>query len=156
MVSKSDIGVTGPVFEVPIERGKVREFAKAVKTPLPEYVESPQPMVPVTFLVTAGRFWGYTFDDPGDTPLANVDLDRSLLLHAEEEYEFFGPPPRAGTTLKAQTRVADVAEKTGRSGGRMTFVVSETSFFDMQGTLVARSRTTVVKTEAAPVTGAQS
>ena len=150
MVSKDDIGISGPEFEVPLERGKIREFARAIKADLPEYVVSRDPPVPPTFLVTAGRFWGYTFDDPHDTALANVELNRSMLLHAEEEYEFYGPPPRAGTTLIARTRVSDVYEKEGRRGGKLIFVVSETEFRNDRGTKVAVSRTTVVKTETAP------
>ncbi len=150
MVSKSDVGVSGPWFEVPLERGKVREFARAIKADLPEYLAETNPHIPPTFLVVAGRFWGYTFDEPGDTALAQVEIDRSILLHAEEEYEFFGPPPRAGTTLRARTKIADVYEKEGRRGGKLIFVVSETEFQDAQGRPVAVSRTTVVKTESAP------
>jgi hypothetical protein len=154
VVSKRDIGVAGPWFDVPLERGKIREFARAIKADLPEYLRDIQPCIPPTFLVTAGRFWGYTFDDPGDTALSKVEIDRSILLHAEEEYEFFGPPPRAGTTLRARTRIADVYEKEGRRGGKLIFVVSETEFQDARGRQVAVSRTTVVKTESAPVTKA--
>lgn len=150
MISKSDIGISGPDFEVAIERGKIREFARAIKACLSEYMDARNPPVPPTFLVTAGRFWGYTFDDPGNTALAQIDVDRSLLLHAEEEYEFFGPLPRAGSTLTARTRVTDVYEKEGRRGGKLIFIVSETEFRDEQGANVAVSRTTVVKTESAP------
>jgi len=152
VVSSSDIGVTGPWFEVPLERGKIREFARAIKAEMPEFLDESRPSVPPTFLVTAGRFWGYTFDDPRETDLAKVDLDRSLLLHAEEEYEFFGPPPRAGTTLRARTKIANVYEKEGRRGGKLIFVVAETEFQNEQGSTVAISRTTVVKTESAPST----
>ena len=152
MVSKRDVGVSGPWFDVPLERGKVREFARAIKTELPEYLDEVRPFIPPTFLVTAGRFWGYTFDDPRDTALAQVEIDRSILLHAEEEYEFFGPPPRVGTLLRARTKVADVHEKEGRRGGKLIFVMSETEFQDETGRQVAVSRTTVVKTESAPVT----
>jgi hypothetical protein len=152
VVSKSDVGIAGPWFDVPLERGKIREFARAIKADLPEYMVESKPYIPPTFLVTAGRFWGYTFDDPGETALAQVSIDRSILLHAEEEYEFFGPPPRAGTTLRARTKIADVYEKEGRRGGKLVFVVSETEFQDESGRSVAVSRTTVVKTESAPVT----
>ena len=130
MASKSDVGVAGPEYLVPVERGKVREFARATKALLPEYLDEERATIPPTFLATAGRFWGYTFDDPRGSAFAAVGIDRSLLLHAEEEFEFFGPPPCAGTCLTAQTKIVDVYEKEGRRGGRLIFVITETLYGD--------------------------
>ena len=150
MVGKADIGVAGPPFEFRVELGKVREFARAIKGDIDAYLSGDEPVSPPTFTVVAGRLWGYTFDAPGDTSLADVDIDRSLLLHANEEYEFFGPPPRAGDVLQVSTRVADVFEKEGRRGGKLIFIVAETDFKRPDGERAMMSRTTVVKTEAAP------
>jgi hypothetical protein len=144
------IGVTGPKYEFSVELGKIREFARATNANHDEYLSSPNPVVPPTFLTIAGRFWGYTFDAPGDTPLADIPFDRSMLLNAEEGFEFLGALPRAGMRLWAQTRVADVYEKQGRRGGMLTFIVAETVFESDTGEVVARQRQTVVKTERAP------
>jgi hypothetical protein len=144
------VGVTGPKFEFVVELGKLREFARATSASHEEYLSSPNPVVPPTFLTIAGRFWGYTFDEPGDTPLADIPFDRSMLLNAEEEFEFPGPLPRAGMKLWAQTRIVDVYEKQGRRGGALTFIVAETVFKSDVGELVARQKQTVVKTEKAP------
>jgi hypothetical protein len=141
--------LVGPPYEVVVELGKIREFAAATKSEHPSY-RGERPVCPPTFLTTAGLFWGYTLDQPGDTALAELDVDRDLLLHAEEEYEFYGLPPRAGTRLTAQTRIARVFEKVGARGGALTFITSETTFRDQAGTLVALGRTTAVKTDHAP------
>ena len=151
MVSANDIGLFGPPYRFPIEEGKVKEFSSIDRSNrfcLPRWRDA---LALPTFLGIAGRFWGYTLDDPKDSALAAIDLDRSLLLHAEEEYEYPNGLPRAGTVLTAQTRIKDVTEKTGKRGGKLTFVVTETEFKDQAGVIVAVSRQTIVKTETAPV-----
>jgi len=150
MVDKTDIGTSGPEYKFPIELGKVREYARATGYTDHAYFEEENPVIPICFLGIAGRIWGYTFDDPKDTALADVDIDRSLLLHAEEEYEILGVLPRAGDVMAVRTYIKDVYDKEGRKGGIMTFVITETEFKNQAGELVARSHQSVVKTSDAP------
>lgn len=140
-------GITAPAFGFPVERGKIREFAMATGSLHREYHESAAPVIPPTFLISALMFWGYTLDYPRDSVFAQLDLDRSLLLHAEEEFEFPGELPAAGQTLVAQSRITRVTHKHGKRGGELLFVVTETEFRDSSGRLVAINRNTVVKTE---------
>jgi hypothetical protein len=149
----NEMGTCGPRYEFIVEKGKVREFARATFADHPAYLADEAPIVPPTFLTIAGRFWGYTFDLPGDTPLAGIPLDRSLLLNAEEEFEFVGEPPRAGTRLWGQTCVKNIYRKQGKRGGTLTFVVVETRFESDDGALIATQRQTMVKTEKAPEKG---
>ena len=46
MVDKAAIGAKGEPFELVIERGKVREFARAVASSDPAYVRDAAPVVP--------------------------------------------------------------------------------------------------------------
>jgi len=140
-------GISAPPFVFPIELGKVKEFATATGSSHPDYFATDTPVVPPTFLISGLMFWGYTLDYPRDSAFARVDLDRSMLLHAEEEFEFPGEPPIAGQKLTAQSRISEVTRKQGRRGGDLLFVVTETEFRDLSGRLVARNRNTVVKTE---------
>src|SRR5690606_27496333 len=78
-------------FEVPIERGKIREFARATGSSNPAY-DAPDAVIPPTFLTVAGNFWA----TPADLPMADLGFELARVLHGEEEYEFFGPPARAG------------------------------------------------------------
>jgi hydroxyacyl-ACP dehydratase HTD2-like protein with hotdog domain len=71
-------------------------------------------------------------------------------MHAEQEYVFYGPPPRAGTRLRCQSRIAEIYDKQGRRGGTLTFVVMVTEFRDAGGKLVAEARMTGVETAQAP------
>jgi hypothetical protein len=77
-----------------------------------------------------------------------MDVQRGL--HAEEEYTFFGPPPRAGTRLTGRSRIGEIYTRQGRRGGELTFAVLHTDFHDETGRLVARSTMTGVETTRAP------
>ncbi len=135
-------------YEVPIERGKIREFAAATGSRNPAY-DGPDAVIPPTFLTTAGNFWSTAEDR------AAIDLGFELarVLHGEEEFEFFGPPPRAGQTLSVTHRQGERWEKEGKRGGTMRFAKLIAEYRDEHGTLVAEQRTTVIETAQAPKGG---
>lgn len=145
MVDKSTVGLTDEPSEMPVERGKIREFARSTMSKNPDYVDARDAIVPPTFLTTL-NFWMRGTE----SPLAKVGLDLRRLLHGGQEYVFHGEPPRAGTELTAQTRVDEIFEKEGKRGGTMTFVVTVTEFRDPSGTLVAEARSTAIETGQAP------
>jgi hypothetical protein len=147
MVDKLSIGAKGEPFEMVIERGKVREFACAVASSHPSYVRAERPTIPPTFLTTM-FFWER--EVPGGNPWDRVKLDQQRGMHAEQEYVFHGPPPRAGTKLTCQSRIEDVYEKEGRRGGKLGFAVMVTEFRDESGRLVAEARMTGVETARPP------
>lgn len=141
MVDKSKVGLSDEPSTIPIERGKIREFARACQSNNPAYVEDPVPVAPPTFLTTV-NFWS-----TGTTsPLAQLGIDLRRLLHGGQEYVFHGPPPRAGTELTFQTRVDKIYEKEGKRGGTMTFVETVTEFRDPAGAVVAEARSTAIET----------
>jgi hypothetical protein len=142
MVDATALGRIGEPFAMDLERGKVREFARATHSANPAYLEEPVPVIPPTFLTTT-MFWQHGEADPW----AAVAMDQSRGLHAEQEYVFYGPPPRAGQRLTGTSRIAEITEKTGRRGGTLTFVVMVTEFRDETGRLVAEARLTGVETE---------
>jgi hypothetical protein len=143
----SSLGAKGEPFELVVERGKVREFARAVQSSHTSYVRDAQPVVPPTFLTTM-FFWENEVS--GANPWPKVKLDQQRGMHAEQEYVFHGPPPRAGTKLIAQSRIDQVYEKEGRRGGKLGFAVMVTEFRDETGRLVAEARMTGVETAKPP------
>jgi hypothetical protein len=143
MVDHAAQGRTGEPFELELERGKIREFARATFSTNPSYLDDQAPVVPPTFLTTM-IFWS----GPEADPWQFVRMDQSRGLHAEQEYVFHGPPPRAGTRLTARSRIESITTKPGRRGGELTFVVQVTEFRDPSGTLVAEARLTGVETSA--------
>jgi hypothetical protein len=140
------VGRQGPPFPMVVERGKVREFARATGSSHPDYLDAATPPAPPTFL-TSSTFW-----QPPEAAAIwkGVDIDLRRLLHGAQEYEFFGPPPRAGMELTVQSRIESVYEKEGRRGGTMKFVVTVTDFTTPGGRLVARARSTAIETGLAP------
>jgi hypothetical protein len=146
-MDRSAIGAVGTRFDLDVERGKIREFARAVKSDNPDYLTGDAPVVPPTFL-TATFHWER--DVAGANPWSLLKVDQKRGLHAEQEYRFFGPPPRAGTRLTCQSRIETMYEKQGRRGGALTFAVMVTEFFDSNGKLVAEARLTGVETAQPP------
>lgn len=142
---RSYIGRTGEPVTMHIERGKIREFAGAIKEDDPLYFDEAYAareagglLPPLTFLQTV-TLW----DDGRGRPRVPMDLKRAL--HGEQEFEFL-KPIFAGEALTAVSRIADVYEKAGRRGGTMTFVVTETEFTNQRAEVVARARHVTIET----------
>jgi hypothetical protein len=143
-------GKKGTPFAMDVELGKIREFARAVKSSHPGHAAGEHPVIPPTFL-TATFHW--ELDVEGANPWNALQVDQRRGLHAEQEYVFFGPPPRAGARLTCQSRIDRIYEKEGRRGGTMTFAVMVTEFRDESGRLVAEARMTGVETAKNPEGG---
>ncbi len=148
MIDKSAIGLSDEAFVMPVERGKIREFARATFSHNTAYLDDPTPVSPPTFLMTSA-FWA----PPNGGVYGRMDLDLSRMLHGQQEFVFHGPPPGAGSELTVQSHVEDIYEKEGKRGGSMTFIVTVTEFRDASGTLVAESRTTGIETGRPPTRG---
>jgi hypothetical protein len=133
-------------YEMVIERGKVREFAGSVKSTHAAHLDDDAPVIPPTFL-RASAFWApRRAPRPAAGSGSGGERPRGLGLHAGQEYEFFGPPPRAGTKLRITSRQEDSYTKDGRRGGTLTFTVTVQEFRDEEGNLVAIGRNTGVTT----------
>src|SRR3954464_12535093 len=140
MVDDSAAGVTGEPFTLHVERGKIREFARATGSANPSYLQAERPVIPPTFLTTA-FFWQTGAADPWQA----VAMDQRKGLHAEQEFVFHGPPPRAGDRPAGRSRIESLTRKEGRRG-TLTFAVMVTEFHDESGRLVATAKLTGVET----------
>jgi len=150
-IDKSLVGRTGKPFTMPIEWSKVREFARAIRDPNPLYFDPELAKkevggipIPPTFLQVAA-FW----QDAESVPTASFDIRR--ILHGEQEFEFY-QPIYVGDVLTGTARIADVFEREGGRGGKMTFMVTEIEYKNQQGEKVAVARGTLIETGQA-VTG---
>ncbi|TSD40326.1 MaoC family dehydratase [Rhodococcus sp. KBS0724] len=128
-------------YQFPVERGKIREFARAAHAGGNAY-QGPDTVVPPTFLTTARLGWA----PEGENPSTTLGFDVARVLHAEEEYIFHARPPRAGDLLTVTSRLGRQYEKQGRRGGTMRFAVTVTEFRNSEGDLVAEQHTTIVET----------
>jgi acyl dehydratase len=150
---------------MPVERGKIREYAAATGSARPEYMDDPGPPIPPTFLSTV-VFWdrvGEVFETPDAVDAfaaAGITPGWEGLLSVEQEYRFDGPLPRAGDTLDLVRRFDGVETKEGRRGGRMVFVHFAVEFRADDGRVRAECRYTsaylasaAASTAAAPPAG---
>lgn len=132
-------------YEIPLEAGKIREFARSVQSRDEAYSGADAIITP-TFLTTARNTW----QPADDNPLAGITLDLRRVLHAEEEFRFHGRVPRAGETLTVTSRLGEEWTKEGKRGGTMRFITTVNEYRDAAGELVAEQITTLVETGKAP------
>ena len=127
---------------MPIERGKIREYAMATAAARPAYLDDPKAPVPPTFLA-AVVFWmpiGETLRSPEVLRAcaeAGVQADLGSLLSLEQEYVFHGPPPHAGQTLTTAERLSDIRVKRTRDDRAMVVIRFTVDFRDEHGDLRA-------------------
>ena len=145
MVDKSIVGTEMGGSWMMVERGKIREFAKAILDDNPAY-EADDPAVPSTYTMAIAH-WPAPQGGQG-AGLSKLGLDLMRVLHAGQEYEYLGEI-KEGDKLSTRSTISDVYEKEGKRGGTMTFVTSETTFTNQRGEDVLISRTILVQTAKA-------
>ena len=135
------IGKEYPPYPFTVERGKIKEFARAIGDLNPCYLDDRvgaasewgDLIAPPTFAVTFR-------DETADTGamLRDLGTDVSRILHGEQEFELFRPL-QPGQTYLCRARIVDIYEKSGRSGP-MAFVVRETTITNRTNDVVAAMR----------------
>ena len=146
MVDEKCLGARGTPFEMSIESGKIHEVARAIGARHDAH-SGVDAVSPPTFLTTQ-FFWEERVE--GGNPWDLVQMSQERGMHAEQEYIFHAPPPRAGAVLSCQSRIESVIRKQGRRGGEMVFVKMITEYRDEAGALVAEAHLTGVETAEVP------
>jgi len=140
MLDASLIGRDLDEFPLPVERGKVREFARALLDADPVY-QQPDSPAPLTFAVAAGHFR----EDLALFESCGFDIKR--MLHGESLWEYLAPV-NVGDELVGRRRVVDVTTRPGKRGGDMTLVTYEIEFVNQNGETVLRQRDVLIQTAA--------
>ncbi len=139
-VNREVIGKEYPPYTVTVERGKIKEFARAIGDANPFYLDDAVGRASEWGDVIAPPTFATTFRDEAIAAQALRDLgiDISRVLHGEQEFEIHRQM-RPGETYLCRTRVVDVYEKSGRTGS-MAFVVRETVATDDANEIVVTMR----------------
>ena len=140
-------------FDLPIESGKVKEFAIAVGDNNPLYFDPdaarelgiPACVGPPTLTVT--QIWQVSREEREARLGANLDYAR--VLHGEQEF-VYTRLPLVGEVLKGTMRISKDFEKEGKRGGSMRFVTYETIYEDAAGEEVLRAYYTLIQTAKDP------
>ena len=112
-INRGLIGKEYPPYAVTVERGKIKEFARAIGDDNPHYLDDRSRrrlrvgdlIAPPTFAVTLR-------DETADTAafLKELGTDISRILHGEQEFEIFRPL-QPGRTYLCRPRVVDHLRK---------------------------------------------
>ncbi|WPH23803.1 MaoC family dehydratase N-terminal domain-containing protein [Variovorax paradoxus] len=143
MIDRRHIGHQLPPFQVEVEKGRLRFFAKATGQADPVYIDEaaardaghPDLPVPLTFL--------FCLEMEAPNPAAIRELlgmDYRRLLHGEQGFSYHAMA-YAGDTLTFRQRIEDIYDK---KNGALEFVVRKTHVSNQRDELVAELRCVTV------------
>jgi len=143
MIDRSFIGHELPPFQVEVEKGRLRFFAKATGQDDPVYCDEaaargaghPGLPVPPTFLFCL------EMESPNPAAIRELlGMDYRRLLHGEQGFTYHAMA-YAGDTLTFRQRIEDIYDK---KGGALEFVVRKTRVTNQRDELVAELRCATV------------
>ncbi|WP_366922023.1 MaoC family dehydratase N-terminal domain-containing protein [Metallumcola ferriviriculae] len=140
-------GFKFPEFTMTIERGKIREFIRAVGDDSPIYtnVQAAEEAgfqdttIPPTFMQVADMWSGPDFM----TQCEQLEINPVMILHGEQEYEYLGDV-YPGDEITGSCQVVDIRTKKGSSGG-MNIIQLETMYHNQHDQPVMVSRTKIIE-----------
>ena len=144
-IDRSVLGKEYAPYPVTVERGRIKDFARAIGDLNPFYLDDQVGAASAWGDVIAPPTFPISFRDEaadGAAFLRDLGVDISRVLHGEQEFELFRQIT-PGETYLCRAKVVDVYDKTGRSGP-MAFVVREIAVTDRTGEIVATMRQTTV------------
>ena len=137
-VNTNVIGKEYPPYAVTVERGKIKEFARALGDLNPFYLDDEVGRASQWGDVITPPTFPISFRDETGVLLRDLGTDVSRLLHGEQEFEIH-QQLRPGETYLCRTKVVDIYEKSGKSGP-MAFITREMAITDRQGEIAVTMR----------------
>jgi acyl dehydratase len=143
MIDTSLIGYETAPSVLPIERSRLRFFAKAIGETNPVYTEEaaardagyPDLPAPPTFLFAAELDAGTM-----DLLLDKLQIPLAKLLHGEQSFTYHRAAC-AGDTITVRSRIDDIYAK---KNGALEFVIKSSRATNQNGELVAEMRSVIV------------
>ncbi len=147
MADLSKVGTEYSPITWEVERGKIRELAKAIGDPDPIYLDKEAAVAegykdtpaPPTFLIVP-MMWC----DKMPAIINDLKINFMMLLHGEEEYEYYRQI-YPGDVITGTPKVTNIEEKESKSGSRMDMVTLEVLYKNQRGEDVAKSRSLIIE-----------
>ena len=141
------VGKETDEFPLPVERSKVREFARALLDDDPIYQDEEAGKAagfdgvpaPLTFTCASGHYR----EDLAVFQECGFEIKR--MLHGESSWEYLAPV-NVGDELHAKRRVVYVTTRPGKRGGDMTIVTYEIDYTNPQGDTMIREKMVLIQT----------
>ena len=142
MADDSVIGKRYPGYEFTIERGKIREFARATMSRNPDYLDDPAAVIPPTCLIASG-FWA---PDDLENPVASLNINLAPAAARRPGVRVLRAA--AARRRQAHHRVVDRQHlREGRQARRHDALRRDGHRVPRRGgKVVAESRTTMIET----------
>ncbi|TPQ33975.1 MaoC family dehydratase N-terminal domain-containing protein [Cupriavidus pinatubonensis] len=143
MIDRKWIGHDLGTSVLPIERTRLKFFAKAIGETDPVYTDEaaargagyPDLPAPPTFLFAAGLDSGSL-----DRMLADLGVPIERILHGEQGFRYYRPVC-VGDTITVKEKIADIYDK---KNGAMEFIVKTAQAHNQHGESVAELRMVIV------------
>lgn len=143
MIDRKWIGYETRASVLPIERTRLRFFAKAIGETNPVYTDEAAARAagyadlpaPPTFVFAAELDSGVM-----DELLETLDIPLARLLHGEQSFTYH-KPVCVGDTVTVRSRISDIYD---RRNGALEFVVKDARATNQHGELVAGMRSVIV------------
>lgn len=142
------IGKPGEARTLEVEKGAIKRLVEAEDDPNPLYNdEDYAKKSKFGGIIAPPAFFGWpikTVKGGGPTApelrqaLVDIGYKNPAPVNAGEEYDFFRPV-RSGDILTAVPSIKDISEREGKTG-KMVFIISETTYANQKGELVAKAR----------------
>lgn len=135
---RSVLGVESTPISYDVEKGAIHKFVEAIGDEDPIYHDEKAAQAAGFKTIVAPPTFLCTFRAQ-ELPNLQIAFGR-VRLNGGNAYEYYRPI-YAGDTITVTAQYADVTERDGRSG-KMVFVITEITFKNQQGEVVAKGRNT--------------
>lgn len=140
---RSALGVESAPVSYDVEKGAIRKFAEAIGDDDPIYSDEQAAQAAGFKTIVAPPTFLCTFRAQ-ELPDLKIQFGR-VRLNGGNEYAYY-QPIYAGDTITLTAKYADVSERSGRTGS-MVFVITELTFKNQYGEVVAKGRNTGIMRE---------
>lgn len=139
---KSMIGVESEPSVFEIEKEPIRRWAEAIgdSNPLYHDEEYAKKEGYRSIIAPPGFIAQYAYPVKLGQGRVRFSTPFARMLNGGNEYEFF-KPVQAGDMITSTNKLAELFERDGRMG-KMLFIISETTFKNQDGDVVAKARGT--------------
>jgi acyl dehydratase len=147
MADRSKVGKEYAPVTWEVERGKIRELAKAIGDANPIYMDKNAAIsqgykdcpAPTTFL-TVPMMWSASLHGL----ITDLGINFMMLLHGQEVYEYY-QEIYPGDVITATPKVAAIEEKTNKAGKKMDMVTIELLYTNQRDEKVAKATSLLVE-----------
>lgn len=143
MIDRKHIGRELPALSAEVEKGRLRQFARAIGETDPVYSDETAARAAGYRSLPAPPTFAFCLEMDQPQPFAvyqDMGIELARMLHGEQSFVYHRPVC-AGDTLTFRARIADIYAK---KNGALEFVVKQTAVDNQHGERVAELRSVIV------------